>query len=244
MTHIRSVRLHRRCSTSISSSPSAAAGAASGSTTDARPRRRASRAFACWPARRCASRRRRPGSIGGWSAFCGAPSPPRRSARPTPPAFLAYLREVEIGRQIAYHRAAYRRFRRLNARLRRAAVGVAGGDGGGRRRPGARRGRRRLRRRTSPLLGAIGMALSAGAGALCRVQRPARPARRRAAGARARRASAWRCALCGARSTARRRARRWRAPRRRAPPRSCTTTSRRGIASWRSYDPVTLRRVR
>ncbi|HYA73543.1 MAG TPA: hypothetical protein VEF36_10350 [Roseiarcus sp.] len=36
--------------------------------------------------------------------------------------FLAYLREVEIERQIAYHRGAFRRFRRLNARLRRAAV--------------------------------------------------------------------------------------------------------------------------
>ena len=37
-------------------------------------------------------------------------------------AFLAYLREVEIERQIVYHRAAFRRFRRLNAHLRRAAV--------------------------------------------------------------------------------------------------------------------------
>ncbi len=38
------------------------------------------------------------------------------------PAFLKYLSEVEIDRQIAYHRGAYRRFRRLNARLRRAAM--------------------------------------------------------------------------------------------------------------------------
>ena len=37
-------------------------------------------------------------------------------------AFLAYLGEVEIAPQIAYHRAAYRRFRRLDARLRRAAT--------------------------------------------------------------------------------------------------------------------------
>ena len=36
--------------------------------------------------------------------------------------FLAYLGEVEIAPQIAYHRAAYRRFRRLDARLRRAAT--------------------------------------------------------------------------------------------------------------------------
>ena len=38
--------------------------------------------------------------------------------------FLAYLGEVEIGPQIAYHRAAYRRFRRLDARLRRAATTI------------------------------------------------------------------------------------------------------------------------
>jgi len=38
--------------------------------------------------------------------------------------FLAYLSEVEIGPQIAYHRAAYRRFRRLDARLRRAATTI------------------------------------------------------------------------------------------------------------------------
>jgi hypothetical protein len=39
-------------------------------------------------------------------------------------AFLAYLGEVEIDRQIAYHRGAYRRFRRRDARLRRAAVTI------------------------------------------------------------------------------------------------------------------------
>ena len=38
--------------------------------------------------------------------------------------FLAYLGEVEIDPQIAYHRAAYRRFRRLDARLRRAATTI------------------------------------------------------------------------------------------------------------------------
>ena len=38
--------------------------------------------------------------------------------------FLTYLGEVEIAPQIAYHRAAYRRFRRLDARLRRAAMTV------------------------------------------------------------------------------------------------------------------------
>jgi hypothetical protein len=38
--------------------------------------------------------------------------------------FLTYLSEVEIAPQIAYHRAAYRRFRRLDARLRRAAMAV------------------------------------------------------------------------------------------------------------------------
>jgi len=39
-------------------------------------------------------------------------------------AFLAYLGAVEIEPQIAYHRAAYRRFRRLDARLRRAATAI------------------------------------------------------------------------------------------------------------------------
>jgi hypothetical protein len=38
--------------------------------------------------------------------------------------FLAYLSEVEIDPQIAYHRGAYRRFRRLDARLRRAATTI------------------------------------------------------------------------------------------------------------------------
>ena len=52
----------------------------------------------------------------------GAPSValPERDAA----AFLAYLNEVEIDRQIAYHRGAYRRFRRLDARLRRAALTI------------------------------------------------------------------------------------------------------------------------
>ncbi len=78
-------------------------------------------------------------------------------------AFLGYLREVEIGRQIAYHRGAYRRFRRLDAHLRRAAmaallaivalcvvlgaVAIVG-----------------LLPKTTPVLGAIGMALSAAPG--------------------------------------------------------------------------------
>ncbi len=78
-------------------------------------------------------------------------------------AFLAYFREVEIDRQIAYHRGAFRRFRRLNARLRRAAfaallttialgaalavVAIAG-----------------VSTMKIPLLGAIGLALSAGPG--------------------------------------------------------------------------------
>ena len=35
---------------------------------------------------------------------------------------IAHLGEVEIGGQIAYHRAAFRRFRRLDHRIRRAAV--------------------------------------------------------------------------------------------------------------------------
>ena len=78
-------------------------------------------------------------------------------------AFLAYLREVEIGRQIAYHRAAYRRFRRLDAHLRRAAVvallatiaigavlAIVAAAGAS--------------TRQIPLLGAIGLALSAGPG--------------------------------------------------------------------------------
>ena len=78
-------------------------------------------------------------------------------------AFLAYLCEVEIGRQVAYHREAYRRFRRLDAHLRQAAkiallatvtlgavlvvVAVAG-----------------VLPQKTPVLGAIGLALSAAPG--------------------------------------------------------------------------------
>ncbi|MGD0641266.1 MAG: hypothetical protein ABSC22_11010 [Roseiarcus sp.] len=78
-------------------------------------------------------------------------------------AFLAYLGEVEIDRQIAYHRGAYRRFRRLDAHLRRAAIvalaatfalgvalAVVAAVG--------------VSTREIPLLGAIGLALSAGPG--------------------------------------------------------------------------------
>jgi len=78
-------------------------------------------------------------------------------------AFLAYLREVEIDRQIAYHRGAHRRFRRLDANLRRAAavallatialgavLAVVAATGAS--------------TRQIPLLGAIGLALSAGPG--------------------------------------------------------------------------------
>ncbi|THD49024.1 MAG: hypothetical protein E7774_02310 [Bradyrhizobium sp.] len=66
---------------------------------------------------------------GGWidwrleRVLRAAPPPaplPERDA----PAFLAHLSEVEIDRQIAYHRGAYRRFRRLDARLRRAALTI------------------------------------------------------------------------------------------------------------------------
>ena len=78
-------------------------------------------------------------------------------------AFLAYLREVEIDRQVAYHRAAYRRFRRLDAHLRRAALvalvatfalgaGLAIVAAAG------------VFARPIPLLGAVGLALSAGPG--------------------------------------------------------------------------------
>jgi hypothetical protein len=79
------------------------------------------------------------------------------------PAFLKYLSEVEIDRQIAYHRGAYRRFRRLNARLRRAAMvillataavgaGLAGIAISG------------LVKAPVSLLSAVGLALSAGPG--------------------------------------------------------------------------------
>jgi hypothetical protein len=56
----------------------------------------------------------------------------RRSVRSAPPVggvgedwapdAIAYLRTVEIADQIAYHHAAFRRFRRLDARLKRAAA--------------------------------------------------------------------------------------------------------------------------
>ena len=77
--------------------------------------------------------------------------------------FLAYLAEVEIDRQIVYHRAAFRRFRRLNARLRRAAVFalLATIVIGGALAVVAAIG---LSSRQIPVLGAIGLALSAGPG--------------------------------------------------------------------------------
>ena len=88
-----------------------------------------------------------------------APALPEADAK----AFLAYLGEVEIDRQIAYHRAAYRRFRRLDAHLRRAAIvalaatfalgvvlAIIAAAG--------------VTTREIPLLGAIGLALSAGPG--------------------------------------------------------------------------------
>ena len=100
---------------------------------------------------------------------CAAPRR-RRCRSATPAAFLAYLREVEIGRQIAYHRAAYRRFRRLDPRLRRAASTIlwrrrrrrrVGGD---RARPAsaragvvARRGRLGAERRARALRGVNGL---------------------------------------------------------------------------------------
>lgn len=43
-------------------------------------------------------------------------------AEATAPAVIAHLVEVEIGEQIAYHRDAFRRFRRLDQRIRRAAA--------------------------------------------------------------------------------------------------------------------------
>ena len=77
--------------------------------------------------------------------------------------FLAYLAEVEIDRQIVYHRSAFRRFRRLNARLRRAAVFalLATIVLGGALAVVAAVG---LSTRQIPVLGAIGLALSAGPG--------------------------------------------------------------------------------
>jgi hypothetical protein len=93
-----------------------------------------------------------------------------RSAEPAAPladsdaaAFLAYLGEVEIDRQIAYQRGAFRRFRRLNARLRRAAVFtlLATIGLGGALAIVAAVGVSTMK---IPLLGAIGLALSAGPG--------------------------------------------------------------------------------
>ena len=125
-------------------------------------------------------------------------------------AFLAYLGEVEIDRQIAYHRAAYRRFRRLDARLRRAAMASLVATVALVRRPGVDRGRRRLRRRTSPLLGAIGMALSAGPGLYSAFNGLRGQLDVERQGARSARIGlALRASAARAR-TARRRARRWR----------------------------------
>jgi hypothetical protein len=77
--------------------------------------------------------------------------------------FLAYLGEVEIAPQIAYHRAAYRRFRRLDARLRRAAMAVllASAALGAALAAVAISG---LLRAPVSVLAAVGLALSAGPG--------------------------------------------------------------------------------
>ena len=77
--------------------------------------------------------------------------------------FLAYLAEVEIAPQIAYHRAAYRRFRRLDSRLRRAALAVllaTAALGAGL----AAVALSGLLRAPVSLLAAVGLALSAGPG--------------------------------------------------------------------------------
>ncbi len=78
-------------------------------------------------------------------------------------AFLAYLDQVEIAPQIAYHRAAYRRFRRLNARLRRAATTIllASAALGAILAAAALSG---LLQAPVSLLAAVGLALSAGPG--------------------------------------------------------------------------------
>jgi hypothetical protein len=78
-------------------------------------------------------------------------------------AFLAYLGEVEIAPQIAYHRAAYRRFRRLDARLRRAATTIllaSAALGAGL----AAIALSGLLRAPVSVLAAVGLALSAGPG--------------------------------------------------------------------------------
>ena len=77
--------------------------------------------------------------------------------------FLAYLVEVEIEPQIAYHRGAYRRFRRLDARLRRAATTIllASAALGAVLAAVALSG---LLRAPVSLLAAVGLALSAGPG--------------------------------------------------------------------------------
>ena len=94
-------------------------------------------------------------------ALRGAPvaALPERDAA----AFLAYLGEVEIDPQIAYHRAAYRRFRRLDARLRRAATMIllASAALGAALAAIALSG---LLRAPVSLLAAVGLALSAGPG--------------------------------------------------------------------------------
>jgi hypothetical protein len=79
------------------------------------------------------------------------------------PAFLAFLCEVEIDRQIQYHAAAHRRFRRMDTRLRHTAaaaliatlalgVGFALAKASG------------VTRVSFPLMSAVGLAVSAGPG--------------------------------------------------------------------------------
>ena len=77
--------------------------------------------------------------------------------------FLAYLAETEITPQIAYHRVAHRRFRRLDSRLRRAALTVllATATIGAGLAAVALSG---LLRAPVSLLAAVGLALSAGPG--------------------------------------------------------------------------------
>jgi hypothetical protein len=79
------------------------------------------------------------------------------------PAFLAFLCEVEIDRQIRYHAAAHRRFRRMDTRLRHtaaaalmatlalgAAFALAKASG--------------VTRVSFPMMSAVGLAVSAGPG--------------------------------------------------------------------------------
>jgi hypothetical protein len=93
-----------------------------------------------------------------------------RRSEPTPPLSeadaarcLAYLKEVEIDRQIAYHHGAFRRFRRLDARLRRASIFalLATIAFGGALALVALLG---VSSRQAPLFGAVGVALSAAPG--------------------------------------------------------------------------------